>query len=370
MMNFANITSADKTSTINLLDFKKYPKIRELHENNIKKVINKIPASLKTKALTLLLDKGVLSLGYGAVNILKSTQPVYTVSIWEGNTLRSVMVDLSKVVESSYMHEVLGKLNIIKNQQEVINIQSSMLTATSTLQIDMAKETINKTLTDIIENINYYTLVDLYYFAYLKYLTKVSIQQSKQKIFGYTNTILSTGLKKIIDKYSSRALTDVEKTLISLVLDYLMITQFSDSPAQTTLNNIKAYTKKNYLTKMSNTDTRTENPDQTLGEYLVDKLDKIQLTKYNKIEEITYILASTKIINMTPNALNKLISQEFGPNYSDFNEHFDSLVAYLCSGHYKAELFSFRNAANYKDELKTLEELVTNAKGQLTYKPL
>ena len=57
MMNFANITSADKTSTINLLDFKKYPKIRELHENNIKKVINKIPASLKTKALTLLLDK-------------------------------------------------------------------------------------------------------------------------------------------------------------------------------------------------------------------------------------------------------------------------------------------------------------------------
>ena len=58
MMNFANITSADKTSTINLLDFKKYPKIRELHENNIKKVINKIPASLKTKALSLLLDKG------------------------------------------------------------------------------------------------------------------------------------------------------------------------------------------------------------------------------------------------------------------------------------------------------------------------
>ena len=34
-----------------------------------------------------------------------------------------------------------------------------MLTATSTLQIDMAKETINKTLTDIIENINYYTLL-------------------------------------------------------------------------------------------------------------------------------------------------------------------------------------------------------------------
>jgi hypothetical protein len=59
-----------------------------------------------------------------------------------------------------------------------------MLTATSTLQIDMAKETIHKTLTDIIENINYYSLVDLYYYAYVKYLTKVSIQQSKQKIFG------------------------------------------------------------------------------------------------------------------------------------------------------------------------------------------
>jgi hypothetical protein len=156
-MNFANITSADKTSTINLLDFKKFPSVRELHENNIKKVINKLPSSLKTKALTLLLSKGVLSLGYGAVNLIKSTQPVYTVSIWEGHTIRSIMVDLSKVVEQSYMHEVLNKLNIIKNQQEVINIQSSMLTATSTLQIDMAKETIHKTLTDIIENINYYS---------------------------------------------------------------------------------------------------------------------------------------------------------------------------------------------------------------------
>ena len=148
MMNFANITSADKTSTINLLDFKKFPSVRELHENNIKKVINKLPSSLKTKALTLLLSKGVLSLGYGAVNLIKSTQPVYTVSIWEGHTIRSIMVDLSKVVDQSYMHEVLNKLNIIKNQQEVINIQSSMLTATSTLQIDMAKETIHKTLTD------------------------------------------------------------------------------------------------------------------------------------------------------------------------------------------------------------------------------
>lgn len=192
-MNFANITSADKTSTINLLDFKKFPSVRELHENNIKKVINKLPSSLKTKALTLLLSKGVLSLGYGAVNLIKSTQPVYTVSIWEGHTIRSIMVDLSKVVEQSYMHEVLNKLNIIKNQQEVINIQSSMLTATSTLQIDMAKETIHKTLTDIIENINYYSLVDLYYYAYVKYLTKVSIQQSKQKIFGNVNIILGGG---------------------------------------------------------------------------------------------------------------------------------------------------------------------------------
>ena len=30
----------------------------------------------------------------------------------------------------------------------------------------------------------------------------------------------------------------------------------------------------------------------------------------------------------------------------------------------------FKNAIHYKDELKTLEELVSNAKGQLTYKPL
>ena len=370
MMNFANITSADKTSTINLLDFKKFPSVRELHENNIKKVINKLPSSLKTKALTLLLSKGVLSLGYGAVNLIKSTQPVYTVSIWEGHTIRSIMVDLSKVVEQSYMHEVLNKLNIIKNQQEVINIQSSMLTATSTLQIDMAKETIHKTLTDIIENINYYSLVDLYYYAYVKYLTKVSIQQSKQKIFGNVNTILGGGLRKIIEKYSNKDLTNVDKTLVSLALDYLMITQFSDSPAQTTLNNIKTYTKKTYLTKMSNTDVDPEYPDQTMGEYLVSKLDKMQLTKYNRIEEITYVLASIKIINMTPNALVKLISQEFGPRYMEFNEYFDSLVAYLCSGQYKTEIFSFKNAIHYKDELKTLEELVSNAKGQLTYKPL
>ena len=47
MMNFANITSADKTSTINLLDFKKFPSVRELHENNIKKVKELFPANEK-----------------------------------------------------------------------------------------------------------------------------------------------------------------------------------------------------------------------------------------------------------------------------------------------------------------------------------
>lgn len=366
-MNFTHLTNPDNASQISYLDFKRYPEMVKLHEDNIRKTINKLPSSLKTKAISLMLSKGVLSIGYGATNMKNSTVPIYEVTMTEGNALRKIMVDLSKVVQPGYLDEFLRKIDIVKRQQEIININSGTLTSTSTLQIDMAKETIIKTLTDVIENINYYTLVDIYYYGYLKFLTKISLQRNKQKVFGQLNTIITGTFKNIIVKYSKRDLSQAEKNLITLVTDFLMISQFSDNPAQTTLNNMKKFIQKNYTQKLTGPEKNQEPNLETISDWYILKLDSLGLTKYEKIEDISYILAALKIVNLTPNALIKLLQQEFGEAYPSFNHHIDTLIAYICSGQYKTELFGQRK--NFKEQIQILEELITNAKGQITYKP-
>ena len=362
MKNFASVLNSDKSSTISILNFSKYPEIKQKHHDKLKTTITKISSSKKTKALSMLIDKDVLMLGVGATNLENSIQPVYTVNLWDSNTLRTIFVDISKILDPIYMSQAIDNIKIIQDQQNVIKMNESILSTTSTIQIDMAKESINKKLEDLIENIDYFLLVDLYYFAYLRFLTKITVKTNKQKTFFKVNEIIQGILNKVIRSYSSKELGPADKKFIQISIDFLMISQFSDNPVQQTLNSIKKYMEKEIETYHG--DDENNSSKKALEIFLA-----LKPQRYSKLDNITYLMAEAKIMNMTPNAFIKQLGTELGPKFNDFMNHFDSFVAYLISCNYKSELFQSRNLHNDQGKLlNELEEIVSNAKGSTLVK--
>ena len=354
---FTKLSNTDNTETGFIISFKKFPDIEEEFYKNLKGIVTKLSSSKKTKLLSYLIENKVLSLGYSLTNIIHSTQPVYGISYSDSNTLKNIVIDVSKVIPASYHSEFISNLNIISNQVEVIKSNESMLTATGTEQINMAKESIQSKYQDLLNNIDWFLVADIYYYQYLKFLTKRTLLQNKGKIFMHINSILHETVKKIIINYSSKTeLTYSETKMIQILIDYLMVTQYSNNPPQETLNTIiKA-------TVSAAPENRLEELDN-----LIAKIKEIKPTKYKRLEDITYLLAEAKIMNITPNAFSKLITDNFGQNFYSFDNTLDSMVAYFISMLHSSELFTCKHLQN-RDEITRLEELVLNAKGNTLVK--
>ena len=355
---FNKLPSSDNVETGFVISFTKFPEIEEDFYLNLKKVVSKISSSKKTKAVSSLIDKKVLTLGYGLTNLSDSTIPTYGMNHWDNNTLRNIVLDISKIIPANYHDEFISNLNIISQQIEVIKTNESMLTSTSTEQINMAKESITSKYKDLLINIDWFLAIDLYYYQYLKFLTKRTLLQNKGKVFMHVNEILHTTLKKIILGYSTKNdLSFKEIKTIQILIDYLMVTQYTNNPPQETLNTILKAT----ISMAS--DKQVEELDELIG-----KIKELKPTRFHRLEDITYILADAKIINITPNAFNKLLSDTFGTKYFNFNHTLDGLVAYFISILYTSELFHIRQIPS-RDEIERLEELVLNAKGNTIIKP-
>ena len=355
---FNKLPSSDNVETGFVISFAKFPEIEEEFYLNLKKVVSKISSSKKTKAVSSLIDKKVLTLGYGLTNLSDSTIPTYGMNHWDNNILRNIVLDISKIIPANYHDEFISNLNIISQQIEVIKTNESMLTSTSTEQINMAKDSITSKYKDLLINIDWFLAIDLYYYQYLKFLTKRTLLQNKGKVFMHVNEILHTTIKKIILGYSTKNdLSFKEIKTIQILIDYLMVTQYTNNPPQETLNTILKAT----ISMAS--DKQVEELDELIG-----KIKELKPTRFHRLEDITYILADAKIINITPNAFNKLLSDTFGTKYFNFNHTLDGLVAYFISILYTSELFHIRQIPS-RDEIERLEELVLNAKGNTIIKP-
>ena len=358
---FTKLSNAENTETGFIISFKKFPEVEEEFYKNLKEIVTKLSSSKKTKMLSYLIDHKVLSLGYSLTNIIHSTQPVYGINYSDSNTLKNIVIDVAKIKPASYHSDFISNLNIISNQVEVIKSNESMLTATGTEQINMAKESIQSKYKDLLSNIDWFLAADIYYYQYLKFLTKRTLLQNKGKVFMHVNEILHSTIKKIILGYSTKNdLTFKEVKTIQILIDFLMVTQYTNNPPQETLNTILK------ATIAMTPEKQVEELDELIG-----KIKELKPTKFHRLEDITYILAEAKIINITPNALIKQLNDTFGKNFFNFTYEFDSLVAYLCSLNHRSEIFiSKYSSTNKNDKLKYLEDLISNAKGNVLYKPL
>ena len=354
---FTKLTNHEGTELGFIMSFKKFPEIEELFYKNLKTTVTKMSSSKKTKALSFLIEQKVLFLGYGMAYTVSSTQPIYGINYNDNNTLKGLVADVSKVIEPTYQQDFISNLNVISNQVETIKQQESMLTSTGTEIINMAKESIISKYTDLMNNIDWFSLLDIYYFLYAKFLTRRTILQNKGKIFTHINNILHDTIKNIIVGYTSKSVTYKDTKIIQVLIDYLILTQYSNNPKQDTLNKIF----KNLILN-----AKEHNLEDI--EEIIQRIKELKPTKYNKLEDITFALAELKLINITPNAFNKLVGEKFGHKFFDFNHSIDSLVAYFCSIIHTSEIFNIRTIPE-KEELITIEELILNAKGSTLVKP-
>lgn len=357
---FTKLTNVEGTETGFVISFKKFPEIEEEFYKNLKMTITKMTSSKKTKMLSSLIESKVLALGYSLTHIIHNPQPVYGINYHDDKTLRNIVIDVAKIVPVNYHTEFISNLSIISSQVEVIKQNESMLTSTGTEQIKMAKDSIIEKYQDLLSNIDWFMAADIYYFQYLKFLTKQTVTQNKGKVFATVNEILHSSIKKMILGYSTKTeMTYAEIKLIQILIDYLMVTEYSNNPPQQTLNAIIKATI------------------QQAGERNLEEIDRIiqrvkdlKPTRYSKLEEITFLLAEAKIINITPNAFNKLLAETFGQKYFEFNGSLDSIVAYFISLLYTSEIFAIKGHSQhtFKEETQSLEELILNAKGSTIIK--
>ena len=355
---FTKLSNHEGTETGFIISLKKFPEIEEEFYKNLKTTLTKMSSSKKTKALHAIIEDKVLFLGYGMAYTISSTQPIYGIVYNDSNTLKGIVADVSKVIEATYQQDFISNLNTIASQVETIKQQESMLTSTGTEIINMAKESITTKYKELLANIDWFTLLDIYYFQYMKFLARQTILQNKGKIFTHINNILHDTIKYIVTNYTSgKNMSPKEVKIVQVLIDYLVVTQYSNNPKQETLNKIY----KNLILNAK---------DHELNdiEEVVQKIKDLKPTKYEKLEDITYALAELKLINITPNAFNKLVSDKFGHKFFDFNHSIDGLVAYFCSILHTSELFNIRQIPE-KEELQSIEELVLNAKGSTLIKP-
>lgn len=357
---FTKLTNHEGTETGFIISFKKFPEIEEEFYKNLKTTLTKMSSSKKTKALHSIIESKVLFLGYGMAYTISSTQPIYGINYNDSNTLKGIVADVSKVIEPTYQQDFISNLNVISSQVETIKQQESMLTTTGTEIINMAKESIISKYKDLLANIDWFQLLDIYYFQYLKFLARRTILQNKGKVFVHLNNILHTTIKDIVLNYSSgKNLEKSDAKIVQILIDYLVITQYSNNPKQETLNSI-------FKNLIQNTKDYEDALKET--EEIIKRIKDLKATRYDKLEDITYALAEMKIINITPNAFIKLVGDKFGQKFFDFNHTIDGVLSYLCSLLHTSELFMVRTIPE-KKEIEDIEELILNAKGSTLIKP-
>ena len=355
---FTKLSNHEGTETGFIISFKKFPEIEEEFYKNLRMTLTKMSSSKKTKALHQIIESKVLFLGYGMAYTISSTQPIYGIVYNDSNTLKGIVADVSKVIEPTYQQDFISNLNVISSQVETIKQQESMLTSTGTEIINMAKESIISKYKELLSNIDWFTLLDIYYFQYIKFLARRTILQNKGKIFTHINNILHDTIKYIVLNYTSgKNVSPKEVKIIQVLIDYLVVTQYSNNPKQDTLNKIY----KNLI--LNSHEKQLKDIEE-----VIQKIKDLKPTKYEKLEDITYALAELKLINITPNAFNKLVGDKFGQKFFDFNHTIDGLVAYFCSILHTSDLFNIRQIPE-KEELIAIEELVLNAKGSTLIKP-
>lgn len=334
---------SEKTIQLNVLRLNKYPEFYKEFLNNLKTVLQKIGSSNKTKAIHAAVEKEICSLGFGTVDISGQTTAEYGSSLVSGGKLNALVADAKHIVDPSDRTEIAGLYSKFVTATNELSRAKTTISEASEININRIEKELKSTLKEIMDLIDFFKLVDVYYYLYIEALAKEGVKGSgKVKLMETVYEVLKTNINKTIKKYSKSDLTYEANSKIDVIFDYIFTITFTKlSPSEVISKLTKGHGKEN-----------------------TDILRDIGAQKYTQFKNIGEMLTKANIINITDSMIMKELARAGGEKIEDMIEgDVVELIAYLVSNLYKSTLFEMKVID--ESSQKRLEELVLNFKRDL-----
>lgn len=329
--------------TINKINLKQQDKVQKKFLKNILVVLQKIGSSHKTKALHDLVRREALYIGYGITDISKKRNAEFGVPYITGNKLSGLAADISAIVDKSDLSDIAKKVQEIgKSNKELSRIKTT-ITDTSSIQLKNLDNQVEKLFDELLDSIDYFTLVDVYYYLYINTLTSIGLKgNGKNKIFETSYEVFKKVIEKILNKVHNPVKNE-DRQKFDIVLDFMFARVFTEQSAQTVLAKLsRLYSEDN-----------------------VKFLKDVKPNDMIQFKNIATLLTKTGIVNITENALMSNFSTIIGEGAEKaMDGQFDEMVAYIISTNYKSSLFDAQRIADKEQD--RLEQLVLNYKKDIT----
>lgn len=326
--------------SINRIKLSQHPEIQKEFTKRIKTVLQKLGTSNKTRALHNLADRELLFLGYGILDVSKERSVPYGSASLKETKLFGLTAEISAA--SNDMKKVSDNLQKIDNAQKELTRIKTTITDTSTIQINTLEKNTKEWFQEIIDNIDYFSLVDVYYYLYVDALAIVGLEgKGRNKVFESVYNVFREIFNNIMrNLHVEHDKGGAEKR--DIILDYIFMRKFTDINASIA------------LAKLS----------RMYGQDKVQFLIDLKPSEYTSISNIAVLLTKADIVNITESALMQNIRAALGAGIDDvLKGTFDELVAYIISTNYKSTLFKASQIS--KPDVDRLEELVLNFKREI-----
>ena len=334
---------SEKTIQLNILRLQKYPEFYKQFQNSLKTVLQKIGTSNKTKAIHNAVEKEIVHIGFGTVDISGRTLSEYGSSLVSGGKLNALVADTKNIVDASDRTEMASLYTKFVTATQELSKAKTTISEASEMNINRIEKELKVTLQSIIDLIDFFKLVDAYYYLYVEALTKEGIKGSgKVKILETVYEILKSNVDKTIKKYSKHDLDQDARSRADVAYDYIFTVVFTDlSPSDVISKLTKGY-----------------------GKEKTQFLRDAGATKLTEFKQLGELLTKASVINITDNMIIKELSKAGGEKLEDIIKGDKvEVISYLISTLYKSTLFEMKIID--EDNQKRLEELVLNFKKDL-----
>ena len=334
---------SEKTIQLNVLRLNKYPEFYKDFLSNLKIVLQKIGSSNKTKAIHAAVEKEICSLGFGTVDISGQTKAEYGSSLVSAGKINALVADTKHIVDPSDKSEIASLYTKFVTATNELSKAKTTISEASEININRIEKELKSILKDMMDLIDFFKLVDVYYYLYVEALAKEGMKGSgKVKLLETLYEVLKTNLDKTIKKYSKSDVTYEVNDKVNVIFDYIFTVTFTKlSPSEVISKLAKGHDKDK-----------------------ISLLREIGAQRYTSYKNIGEMLTKANIINITDNMIMKELSRAGGEKIEEIIEgDVVELISYLISNLYKSTLFEMKVID--ESSQKRLEELVLNFKRDL-----
>ena len=149
------------------LNLKFYPEIQKQFIQNLQIALQKIGTSHKTKAIHPLIEKEMVYLGYGTIDIAKKKSTKFGVFYLNGQKFSGLCADISAVTDEADLGVVVKSIEEIKIASNELSKAKTTITDHSSVMINKLNAYVLEEYHKIIAGLDYFALIDTYYYLYM-----------------------------------------------------------------------------------------------------------------------------------------------------------------------------------------------------------